>query len=117
MSYGRIEHHPVLGPLPRAAALSFSFDGIEYTAREGDSVASALLAGGVRTLRLHEEHGSPRGIYCNIGHCMECRVTIDGISSVRACLTLVKDRMSILSGTVLPTPFRQETKTEGSPDL
>ncbi|WP_141503058.1 (2Fe-2S)-binding protein [Paenibacillus luteus] len=117
MSYGRIEHHPVLGPLPPAATLSFSFDGNNYKAREGESVAAALLANGVRTLRLHEEHGSPRGIYCNIGHCMECRVTISGITGVRSCLTQVKNGMDVRSGTVLPSPFRQTTEAERSPSL
>ncbi|MBB3154685.1 sarcosine oxidase subunit alpha [Paenibacillus endophyticus] len=117
MSYGRIEHHPVLGPLPPAETCSFSYDGRLYKAREGESIAAALLAGGVRTLRLHEENGSPRGIYCNIGHCMECRVTIGGITGVRACLTPVKEGMDVRSGTVLPTPFRQMAEDERSPSL
>jgi sarcosine oxidase subunit alpha len=117
MSYGRIEHHPVLGPLPPAATVSFSFDGNHYTAREGESIAAALLASGIRTLRLHEEHGSPRGIYCNIGHCMECRVTIGAKSGIRACMTPALEGMDIRSGTVLPTPFRQATESERSPSL
>ncbi|WP_337104315.1 (2Fe-2S)-binding protein [Paenibacillus sp. YIM B09110] len=112
MSGGRIEQHPVLGPLPPAATILFTFDGRSYAAREGESVAAALLASGVRTLRLHEEHGSPRGIYCNIGHCMECRVTISGISGVRACLTPVREGMVVRSGTVLPTPFRHAAEAE-----
>lgn len=112
MSGGRIERHPVLGPLPDAAVVRFAFDGVRYEAREGESVAAALLACGVRTLRLHEERGTPRGIYCNIGHCMECRVTIDAASGLRACLTPVREGMDVRSGAMLPTPFRHGAEAE-----
>jgi sarcosine oxidase subunit alpha len=64
-----------------------------------------LLANGIRRLRVHEEQGTPRGIFCNIGHCMECRVTVDGLPGIRACLTPVREGMVVLSGVRLPTPF------------
>lgn len=103
----RIVHHPVLGTLAAGKSLSFTFNGTTYPAYEGETIAAALLASGVRTLRVHEEKGTPRGIYCNIGHCYECRVNVDGVPTVRACMTLVQDGMQVTAGAVLPTPLKK----------
>ncbi|MCJ8013471.1 (2Fe-2S)-binding protein [Paenibacillus sp. KQZ6P-2] len=107
MKYGRVTYHPVLGTLDKRESLRFLFDDQEFEAYKGETIAAALLANGVRTLRRHEETGTPRGIYCNIGHCFECRVTIDGITGQRACLTVLKDGMNIRSGEMLPTPLKK----------
>ena len=101
----RIMKHPILGEREPGKTMQFTFNGCAYLALEGETVAAALLASGIRTLRVHEEKGTPRGIYCNIGHCYECRVTINGISTVRACMTLVEEAMIVEAGTVLPTPL------------
>ena len=80
MNHNRILEHPVLGNLKNRAPLTFTFDGKTFEGYEGDTIASALLANGIRKLRVHEETGTPRGIYCNIGHCFECRLTVDQTS-------------------------------------
>ncbi|MFY0544150.1 (2Fe-2S)-binding protein [Brevibacillus sp. H7] len=103
----RIWQHPVLGGLGERKSLLFSFNGKTYSALEGETIAAALLASGIRALRLHEETGTPRGIYCNIGHCYECRVTVNGKPSVRACMTPVEEGMDVVSGSVLPTPLKK----------
>jgi len=110
---GRIDFHPVLGPLPVSRAVRFRFDGVPVEAREGETIAASLLAEGVRKLRAHEHSGAARGIYCNIGHCMECRVAVDGRAGVRACLTLVSEGMDVRSGVRLPAPFREPVPPEG----
>lgn len=92
----RIIEHPVLGRLKKKP-VTIRFNGAEYPAFEGESIAAALLANHVRTLRYSEKTNEPRGIYCGIGHCYECRVTVDGERSVRACITPVKDHMQIES--------------------
>jgi sarcosine oxidase subunit alpha len=94
----RIIDHPVLGKLDDRKRIPFTFEGKEYEAHENETIAAALLANGVRTLRVHEESGTPRGFYCNIGHCMECRVNVNGQANVRACLTVVKEKMVVESG-------------------
>lgn len=105
MKNNRITEHQILGKDPRTKEVTFTFDGKEYTGYEGDTIASALLAHGIRTLRVQEEKGTPRGIYCNIGHCFECRVTVNDIQGVRACLEPIKDGMVVTSGTLQPNPF------------
>jgi len=98
----RIIDHPVLGKLNDRNLLSFQFDGKPVEAYEDETIAASLLANGVRKLRVHEESGTPRGIYCNIGHCMECRVNVNGQANVRACLTVVEEGMVVESGNQLP---------------
>ncbi|MFT9846783.1 (2Fe-2S)-binding protein [Aneurinibacillus sp. REN35] len=90
----RIIHHPIFAPC-EAQEVSFTFAGKEYKALEGESIAAALLANGVRSLRYAEKTGEPRGLYCGIGHCYECRVYVRGVGSVRACVTLVQQGMNI----------------------
>lgn len=114
MKNNRIVDHPVLGKIDERSSITFTFDGNQYVAYEGDTIASALLANGVRTLRVHEESGAPRGIYCNIGHCFECRVTVNDVQGVRACLEEVKEGMIVTSGKLQPNPLK---KTEDSDKL
>ncbi|MDT8862922.1 (2Fe-2S)-binding protein [Alkalihalobacillus sp. MEB130] len=94
----RVEHHPILGDMEKQQRVTIYFDNQPYEAYKGDTIASALLASGVRTLRVHEDKETPRGIYCNIGHCFECRVTVNGVNTVRACVTSVEENMVIESG-------------------
>lgn len=93
----RITNHPVLGKLDESQ-ISVTFNGTCYSAIEGDSIASALLANDVRTIRRTRQGDEARGVYCGIGHCYECRLVVDGTPSVRACITLATDGM-ILSST------------------
>ncbi|MFC4557722.1 (2Fe-2S)-binding protein [Virgibacillus kekensis] len=102
----RITNHPVLGSLEDKTEVSFTFNGRTLKGKENESIAAALLANDIRTLRYHEESGLPRGIYCNIGHCFECRVTVNDKQGVRSCLTPLQEGMTIQSGGPLPTPVR-----------
>ncbi|MBG9810123.1 sarcosine oxidase subunit alpha [Bacillus endophyticus] len=103
----RILHHPILGKMEDNHYISFTFNNKVYKGLKGESLAAALLANGIRTLRYHESSGSPRGIYCNIGHCYECRVSINGQQGVRACVTPLKEGMIIESGGQLQTSSKQ----------
>ncbi|NBJ69219.1 MULTISPECIES: (2Fe-2S)-binding protein [Clostridia] len=102
----RIENHPILGKLGRKKTVTFTFDNQIIRGVENEPIAAALLANSIRTLRNHEETAKPRGIYCNIGHCFECRVTVNGIQGKRACLTPIKEGMIVQSGKRFATPVR-----------
>lgn len=93
----RITGHPILEDAPESKTITIYFNGHPYEAVEGDTIASAMLAQGVKSLRVHEETGNGRGIYCNIGHCFECRVKINESQVVRACLTPASEGMEINS--------------------
>lgn len=94
----RIINHPVLDKVDETDTVSFKFNDTVLTGLRNESLAAALLANNIRTLRVHEESGTPRGIYCNIGHCFECRVNVNGQQGVRACLTPVEEGMTVFSG-------------------
>ena len=49
--------------IDRSHAVTFTFDGTRYQAYGGDTLASALLANGVRTVARGPYSGRPRGVY------------------------------------------------------
>jgi predicted molibdopterin-dependent oxidoreductase YjgC len=70
-------------------------DGQPLTAAAGRSIAAALIEHDGLWLR-RSPGGAPRGVYCGIGVCFECRVHVDGRGAVRACVTPVEDGMRIV---------------------
>jgi predicted molibdopterin-dependent oxidoreductase YjgC len=72
-------------------------DGATLRAPEGQSLAAAILAAGRAALR-QSPSGSPRGVYCGIGVCQECRVHVEGRGAVRACVTPVAPGMRVTTG-------------------
>lgn len=87
---------PPAGP-PRGASFTFTFEGEEVCAHSGETVGAALLAAGIRSLRTTRVGGRPRGLFCGIGSCYDCLVTVNGQHSLRACLTPVRpgDRVEV----------------------
>lgn len=75
----------------------FSFNNDEMTGYEGEPIAAALMANGITAIRVCEVTGEPRGVYCGIGHCYECRAEVDGVPNVRTCLSPLRQNMSVLS--------------------
>ncbi|GAA1978572.1 (2Fe-2S)-binding protein [Catenulispora subtropica] len=70
-------------------SVDFTFDGRPMTARPGQTVGGALLAAGVQSWRTTRFGGKPRGLFCGIGVCFDCLVTVNGEPNVRACLAPV----------------------------
>lgn len=70
------------------------FDGKHIEARVGDSVAATLIANGLIVNRYTRQQ-QPRGLFCGMGICADCLVTIDGKRSQRACMTSVWPDMQI----------------------
>lgn len=79
------------------AAIVFTFDGRDVTARDGDTIAMALWAAGDVVLRHSSRAGAGRGVLCNMGVCYECLVHADGVQ-VRGCTTLVRAGMRVERG-------------------
>ena len=72
----------------RGQPFEIELDGEKMIAYEGETIGAALLAAGRRTLRYSNKLEQPRGLYCGIGLCQECRMTINGIPNTQACQTL-----------------------------
>jgi predicted molibdopterin-dependent oxidoreductase YjgC len=77
------------------ALLWLSLDGRAVPARPGQSVAAALLEAGVRSWRSTRHGGRPRGLFCGIGVCYDCLITVDGVPNQRACLVSAADGMTL----------------------
>ncbi len=54
--------HPNLGQIDRRQVIKFRFDGLDYEGYAGDTLASALLANGVRLFGRSFKYHRPRGI-------------------------------------------------------
>jgi len=75
----------------------FTFDGGPIAFTEGQTVGAALTAAGIRSWRTTRHAGRPRGLFCGIGICFDCLVTIDGSPNERACLAEAAEGMAVTS--------------------
>jgi D-hydroxyproline dehydrogenase subunit alpha len=92
---------------------SFTFEDREITAHRGMSLAAALAAAGVRDLR-ETRLGDRRGIFCGMGVCQDCLVTVDGQPNLRACMTKATPGLSVRQQVFPGTP---PAATHGAPPL
>ena len=75
--------------------VTISFNGRPVPAREGDTVAAALIAAGHPASRSTAVSGAVRGPFCMMGACFECLVEIDGVANRQACMVQVRDGMRV----------------------
>jgi glycine/D-amino acid oxidase-like deaminating enzyme len=80
----------------RAERMGIRFDGAQILAIEGETIAAALSAAGVLAFR-RTASGAPRGLWCGMGACFDCIVTVDGRQGQRACMVKAKDGMVVES--------------------
>ncbi len=90
----RVMEHPILEEL-RTPDTYIIYDGKKIPAVTGEPVAAALLASGVRIMRHTEKKDQPRGIFCGIGRCNDCKMIVDGVPNIRTCVTPVREGMVV----------------------
>ncbi|WP_103342088.1 (2Fe-2S)-binding protein [Amycolatopsis sp. CA-126428] len=64
--------------------ITITVDGETVTGAAGQTVAGVLLAAGRLSWRTTRS-GAPRGVFCGIGACFDCLLTVNGVADVRAC--------------------------------
>lgn len=89
----RIEEHPVLN-FKRGKEIYFYYNGKKLKAYEGETIASALYANGIKVFS-RSKKGRARGFFCGIGKCSSCLMKVDGIPNIRTCITPVRDGMIV----------------------
>ena len=82
-------------PEDKQGIVTLSVDGRSIEAREGDSVAAALLAAGLLRSRWTPVSNAPRAPYCMMGVCFDCLMVIDGVGSRQACMVPVRQGMDV----------------------
>ena len=91
----RILNHPILEEAEWSRKVTLYLKGELIEAFEGEPVATALMAAGYRVLRYTNKHHEPRGVFCALGRCTDCMMTVDGQPNVRTCITPVRDGMMV----------------------
>jgi predicted molibdopterin-dependent oxidoreductase YjgC len=93
----RITKHPILGEDCEIELVTIFVDGKPIQAKKGEPIAAALLAAGIRKFRITPKDKNPRGIFCGIGRCTDCIMTVNDQPNVRTCITPVEEGMIIES--------------------
>jgi len=79
----------------RGSAIRFRFDGRQIEGYEGESVAAALWAAGIRRWTSDHAEGPPsRTVFCAMGTCQQCALWIEGVR-VEACCTPVRAGLDV----------------------
>jgi len=78
-----------------AKAMTVHVDGRPFTAYSGDSLATALIAGGLTAFARNPKTGALNSPACLIGICFGCLCEVDGRPGVQACLTPVREGMQV----------------------
>ena len=79
----------------RGQAFELKVDGMRIKAYEGETVAAALMAAGIRITHRTPKDDQSRGVCCGIGLCYSCTMIIDGVPNMRTCQTLARPGMRL----------------------
>ena len=90
----RIKEHPIL-KFNKVKKIKFVFNGRDMEGYEGETIAAALHAQGVKVLGKSLFLHRPRGFYCAIGNCSSCLMTVNGVANVKTCITDLEEGMIV----------------------
>lgn len=65
--------------------VTITVDGVPVSGQAGQTIAGVLLGSGRLSWRRSPRTGRPRGVFCGIGVCFDCLVTVNDLPDVRAC--------------------------------
>ena len=109
----RIKKHPIID-FKKQGKIPFYFNNKKLYGFNGDSIASALHANGVKKLTTSLKHNLPRGFFCGIGKCSSCLMQVNGIPNVRTCIAPLKSEIHVESQDKFPAwpevKFKENTK-------
>jgi len=90
----RIENHPIL-TFPQKKKVSFTYNGHLLEGLEGEPIAAALHANGIKVLSHCHRQNRPRGLYCAIGNCSSCKMIVNGKANIRICMEPLQKDMAV----------------------
>jgi len=83
--------------IERGREIEIEVDEEPVIAYEGETIAAALIASGRRAFRQTAKQDAPRGIFCGMGICFDCIMTVNDVPNVRTCVTPVEPSMKVLT--------------------
>lgn len=78
----------------RGKQINFYVNGRLTKAYLGETIHAALLAAGYWQMR-KSKNQQPRGVFCGMGVCYECQVTVNNSIPQQACMTFVQEGMEV----------------------
>ena len=87
--------------IDRESPVSFFFEGKPVTGFAGDTIGSALFAGGRRVFSRSFKYHRRRGLVCCSGDCPNCMMTVDGVPNVRVCVEPIREGANVRAQNVL----------------
>lgn len=91
------DHHSSgfrLNNLIRGEKVTFFVNGRPTQAYLGETLHASLIAAGYLQFR-KSKTGTPRGVFCGMGVCFECLVTVNGQAAQQACMICVEAGMEV----------------------
>ncbi|MBI4531716.1 MAG: (2Fe-2S)-binding protein, partial [Candidatus Latescibacteria bacterium] len=98
----RLPEHPSQRT-DRSKRVTIFFEGRRIEACEGDTIASALSASGIRIFSRSFKYHRPRGLFCVNGRCPNCLMNVNGRPNVPTCVEPVADGMQIRHQNAYPS--------------
>ena len=89
--------------IDRTSPVEFEFDGRQVSGYKGDTIASALYAGGTRVFSRSFKYHRPRGLLCCSDNCPNCLVTVGDEPNVRACVRPIEPGLQAHSQNAWPS--------------
>ncbi|NPV13711.1 (2Fe-2S)-binding protein [candidate division WOR-3 bacterium] len=90
----RITDHPIL-QFNRGREITFFFEGEPMKGYEGETIAAALVANGVKVFRYSEKHKRARGFFCAVGKCSSCLMVVDGKPNTMVCMEPLREGVRV----------------------
>ncbi|MCP4423774.1 MAG: (2Fe-2S)-binding protein [Chloroflexi bacterium] len=88
-----------ISTVQRGRAFTIEVDGQKTAAYEGETIATILLTAGVGNFHAPlQAHLSSSRLFCGMGACRQCLVTVNGRPSHRACQTIAQPGMKVETG-------------------
>ncbi|HXG26846.1 MAG TPA: 2Fe-2S iron-sulfur cluster-binding protein [Candidatus Binatia bacterium] len=89
--------------IDRSQELTFFFEDEQLTGFAGDTIGSALFAGGRRVFSRSFKYHRPRGLLCCSGRCPNCLMEVDGVPNVRVCVEPLREGARVKAQNVVGT--------------
>ncbi|WP_066295436.1 (2Fe-2S)-binding protein [Bacillus sp. FJAT-29937] len=96
-----IKNHPYFGE-KLIDPVTIYYEGKPLRAYKHQTIASALMANGIKKLGVTRKNVQARGLFCSRGRCCSCYMTVDGEDHIQTCMKRVEEGMKILPNNADP---------------
>lgn len=81
----------------RGAPFEIEVDGRKVDAYRGETIATVLMASGILAFASHAEPHVPSRLFCGMGTCQQCLVTINDLPNCQACRIIARPGMKVVT--------------------